>query len=372
MSNRLKILLVEPFFGGSHKKWAEGYKRHSGHQVEILSLPDRHWKWRMHGAAITLSERFRESDFAPDLVLATDILDVATFAANCRSKLGSIPIATYFHENQIAYPWSANDMDRQLQRDNHYGFINYTSALISNKVIFNSNYHMHSFLESLPEFLKQFPDHQNLNTVRSIEEKCSVVHLGLDLKRLDELKPRSLELRKRAVILWNHRWEYDKNPEAFFNSLYEIQNRGWDFNLVVLGERFNKYPSVFDEAKERLSEKIIHWGFADDESEYVRWLWESDILPVTSNQDFFGGSIVEAMYCNVKPLLPKRLAYPEHLPDRLHPTFFYNEGELTTRLQNWIKDVAVIRKQQTRTFVERYDWSEISSKMDRVLADLIE
>ena len=37
----------------------------------------------------------------------------------------------------------------------------------------------------------------------------------------------------------------------------------------------------------------------------------SDILPITSNQDFFGGSIIEAMYCETTPLLPKRLTYPE-------------------------------------------------------------
>ena len=38
-----------------------------------------------------------------------------------------------------------------------------------------------------------------------------------------------LELNKQkndcAVILWNHRWEYDKNPELFFTTLFDLDNR---------------------------------------------------------------------------------------------------------------------------------------------------
>jgi len=47
----MKILLVEPFFVGSHASWAKGYQQFSQHDVEILSLPGRHWKWRMYGGA---------------------------------------------------------------------------------------------------------------------------------------------------------------------------------------------------------------------------------------------------------------------------------------------------------------------------------
>ncbi|MCS5640060.1 MAG: DUF3524 domain-containing protein, partial [Candidatus Marinimicrobia bacterium] len=50
----MKILIVEPFLSGSHKAWAESYAKHSKHEVEIISLPGRFWKWRMHGGAVTL------------------------------------------------------------------------------------------------------------------------------------------------------------------------------------------------------------------------------------------------------------------------------------------------------------------------------
>jgi hypothetical protein len=41
----MRILLIEPYFGGSHKAWAQGYVTHSRHDVTLLTLPARFWKW---------------------------------------------------------------------------------------------------------------------------------------------------------------------------------------------------------------------------------------------------------------------------------------------------------------------------------------
>ena len=30
---------------------------------------------------------------------------------------------------------------------------------------------------------------------------------------------------KKPLILWNHRWEYDKNPTDFFKVLYKMQEK---------------------------------------------------------------------------------------------------------------------------------------------------
>ena len=37
----MKILLLEPYCGGSHRAWAEGYAAHSRNEVTLLSLPAR-------------------------------------------------------------------------------------------------------------------------------------------------------------------------------------------------------------------------------------------------------------------------------------------------------------------------------------------
>ncbi|MTI88939.1 MAG: DUF3524 domain-containing protein [Balneolaceae bacterium] len=369
---RLNITVLEPFFSGSHQKWAQGLQKHSHHNIEILSLPGRHWKWRMHGGAVSLAKAFNDTDFVSDLILGTSMLDLTTFLSLCRDKTAGIPTAMYFHENQLTYPWSPVDEDVDKQRDNHYCFINYVSALAADQVFFNSEYHRQSFLDALPEFLQQFPDKREKDNVDAIASKSMVLHLGMELSSMDAFQSSEKEKYADPVILWNHRWEYDKNPREFFEVLFKLQEEEHDFKLVVLGERTNKYPPVFDEAKAKLSEHILHWGYADSFEEYARWLWRADVYPVTSNQDFFGGSVVEAMYCNCYPLLPNRLAYPEHIPQKIHRDYLYENRELQARLESAIRDFMVLRQVDYQSMVKHYDWSAITDNYDRRLLQVVD
>jgi hypothetical protein len=83
----------------------------------------------MHGGAITIAKKFMTFRNMPDLILATDMLDLTTFLALTRGKTAQIPTGLYFHESQLSYPWSPEDRDVAQRRDRHYGFINYASAL---------------------------------------------------------------------------------------------------------------------------------------------------------------------------------------------------------------------------------------------------
>jgi len=278
----LKILLIEPFFTGSHKKWAEGFAQYSTHEVKILALKGHHWKWRMYGGAVTLAQRFLADDFQPDLILATDMLDLTTFLALTRQRTASIPIALYFHENQITYPWSPTDADVSLKRNNQYGFLNYTSALAADAVFFNSAYHKNSFLNALPDFLRQFPDYRNIETIEKIKAKSQVLNLGMDLQQFLPFKITSQN--QVPILLWNHRWEYDKNPGLFFETLFQLESENIDFQLVVLGKEYQKMPPIFNTVKEKLADKILHFGYAASFSEYAQWLWKADILPVTTEK----------------------------------------------------------------------------------------
>ncbi|MCB9267604.1 MAG: DUF3524 domain-containing protein, partial [Lewinellaceae bacterium] len=360
----------EPFLSGSHQKWAEGFRAHSRHDVRILSLKGRHWKWRMHGGAATLAEQFHQLNWKPGLILATDMLDVAAFLGLARQSAAHIPTATYFHENQITYPWSPADEDVSLQRDNHYGFINFTTALASGRIFFNSHFHLQSFLGGLPEFLKQFPDHHGLHRIEEIREKSEVLPLGLHLQELGlSEKP---EKAREATLLWNHRWEYDKAPEVFFRTLFRLKEEGVPFRLIVLGRSYRKAPEIFEAARHRLKEEILHFGYAKSRAEYARLLWQADILPVTSRQDFFGGSVAEAIFCNCYPLLPNRLAYPEHIPEEKHAVHLYeNEEELYSKLRDAVLRIGAIRERAAfRDFVARYDWSILVADYDKAFGQL--
>ena len=357
----MQIALIEAFYTGSHKRWADELQQFSSHQIDIFQLKGNYWKWRMHGGAITLANQFLEKAKQYDLILVTDMMDVALFKSLISEKYNNTPIALYFHENQLCYPWSETDRDVQQNRDSHYGFINFSSALVSDKIFFNSHFHKNSFLGALPNFLKGFPDYNELDSIKKIKDKSEVLHLGMDLQKFEKhkCKPHS-----KPLILWNHRWEYDKNPIDFFNALYKMQEKKLDFEVVVLGENFRKVPADFEAAKEKLKDKIIFMGYAESFKDYANWLWRAHILPVSSEQDFFGGSVVEAIYCGCHPILPNRLAYPEHLQNNKE-NFYNSFDKLCQRLENAIFKFKNLEKLDS--FVKKYDWASIINEYDKKL-----
>ena len=363
----MEILLIEPYYSGSHRAWADGYVRHSRHTVRVLSLPGRFWKWRMHGGAVTLARRFREGNHHPDLILATDMLDLTTFLALTRDLTHDVPVALYFHENQLTYP-----MRRGEKRDLHYGFINYASALLADAVFFNSSYHLESFYDELPRLLKHFPDHNELHTVAALRAKSEVLPLGLDLRRHDRYRE-SHPISDIPAILWNHRWEYDKNPQDFFKAVYALKGMGLRFNLVLLGESFRVKPEEFFEARERLTSEVVHFGYAEDFATYSAWLWRSDLCISTARHEFFGIATAEAVYCACYPVLPNRLVYPDLVPEYLHPVCLYDDfGGLVDRMRDYLtgerppaQDIEALH-----TRVAQFDWSEMVVRYDRRLEEI--
>ncbi len=367
------ILLLEGFGAGSHRSFANNLKKFSSHNVEILDLPGRHWKWRMHGGAVTLAENFMVSDYKPDFIFATDMIDLSLFLSLTRERTSGIPAILYFHENQFAYPWSENDSCRINGRDHHYGFINYTSAISADSVLFNSRYNMDSFLMGAEDLLRRFPDNKNLFTIDELKKKSRVLHLGIDLCKFDRFKPESKTQSQKPLILWNHRWEHDKNPEDFFKTLFKLADAGYEFEVAVLGEAFRNSPKIFTEAENFLGDRIVKFGYAESFEEYANWLWRADILPVSSIQDFFGISIAEAMYCETIPVLPQRLSYPSVFLNDSTEKFFYKKTpqDLLSLLKTTIDKFQTIDRTVFRKSVEKFDWNISIAKYDCIFEKLI-
>ncbi len=355
MAENLHIALIEPFFTGSHRQWAEGLQKYSSHRIEILSLPGRHWKWRMRGAAVTLAAEYTKSTQKPDLLIATDMLDLATFKGLSGVQ---VPTVLYFHENQITYPWSAQDPDSSLGRDFHYGFTNFTSALCADYLLFNSKYHQDLFFAELPVFLNKFPDFRPLDTVQTLPAKSALLYPGIDLQPAPG--------KRQHNIIFNHRWEYDKNPEEFFQLIEVLARRKLDFQLIVTGESFRKVPAVFQQAREKFADRINHWGYVDDISQYESLLQQATLAPVTSIQDNFGISVVEAAYCGATPVLPDRLSYSELFGGNyIYRDFDELVEQCVTVLE---KKPAVAGKAQSDA--GRFHWQNLIAEYDKTLLKL--
>jgi glycosyltransferase involved in cell wall biosynthesis len=361
----MNIWLVEPYYAGSHRAWVDGYQASSQHAVQPLTLPGRFWKWRMQGGAITLARKARARTDHPDLMLASEMVNLPVFLTLAGEHLRGIPVAVYFHENQLTYPLQPGE-----KRDLHYGFIHLVSALCADAVYFNSGYHLASFFDELPRMLKYFPDYNELRTVEELRAKSRVLALGLNLKRLDAYRPRA-RAAGPPLILWNHRWEYDKDPETFFRAIYALADEGLDFGLLLLGRSHRNQPAEFLEVRQRLPERIVHFGYAKNAATYGRRLWQADIVVSTALHDFFGAAVVEACYCGCFPVLPRDLAYTELIPAAHHDACLYADFDgLLDRLRWVITHVESARAFSVREHVARFDWDHMAPIYDKLLADL--
>jgi len=354
----LNILAIEPYYGGSHKAFLDGYAAHSRHRVELLTMPARKWKWRMRGAALRLAEMLPASGV--DAILASDYLDLAALAGLRPCLMSTVPKAVYFHENQLTYPLPDED-----ERDYHYGFTNITTCLAADRVIFNSRYHLESFLEAADKLIRRMPDCLPEGVPERIRERSAVIPVGVDLDSIDRLRadaaPRSGPLR----ILWNHRWEFDKGPEAFFDAMARLEEEGGAFELAVVGQEFRVRPPVFDRARERFAPRLRAFGYVESREDYLRLLLESDVVVSTASHEFFGIAVVEAVYAGCVPLLPDGLSYREILPPRLHPAHLYRtQQELLTRLSHWAAHPGEVRSMNLRDEMRRFGWERVAPLLD--------
>lgn len=372
----MKVLIISPYHGGSHQAWAEGYQQYGRNQTTLLTLPARFWKWRMHGGAITLARQYLDQQPQPDIILATDMTDLTTFISLTRHKIQGIPFVLYMHENQLTYPLPEDPDEgpmrrQQGERDLHYAFINVASMLVADHIMFNSTFHQQAFFTALPNFLKHFPEYNELDLIPELVQKSHVFPVGIDLQRFDTVEnPPSTS---PPLILWNQRWEYDKNPADFFNALYALVEEDFPFRLALCGENFRRIPTEFAEASIRLKNHIIHYGYANSER-YNSLLKEAALTISTAHHEFFGISIIEAIYCNTFPLLPNRLSYPELLPTDFHDTCLYDsQDDLIHKLRQAIqnpKDTAKTAANLAPHFL-KYDWHTIAPVYDQFLKQLV-
>lgn len=376
----MNVLALEPWFGGSHKRFLEGLKAHSQHRIEAVAMASRFWKWRMQGGAVTMARKalqLAEEGFEPDVIFATSMVNLPAFLAFTRHRFADVPVVMYFHENQLTYPLRAGQ-----ERDYTYAYINYLSCLAADRVVFNSAFHYETYLEALPVLLRAFPDYNHLNTVQEIRDRASVLHLGMDLAAHDafagDYQPHNWGPgMEPPIILWNQRWEHDKRPEAFFRMMNRLDDVGCRFRLILAGERFEEQPQEFEKAFERYAERILHYGYAEDFEAYSRLLHRADLVVSTAAHEFFGIAMMEAIYCGCHPLLPDRLSYPELIPPSLHapllhaPILYEDEEQLFKILFNILKGAdRPLPLATLRSIPQRLDWRTHVASFDTLLEEV--
>jgi glycosyltransferase involved in cell wall biosynthesis len=315
----------------------------------------------MQGAAATLAEQALRLDYHPDVVLATDMLNLPVFLGLARQKLSNIPTFLYCHENQLTYPLPPGE-----SRDLTYGMANWLSMLAADQVLFNSVFHLEDWFEELPRLLKHFPDYTHTHLVPVVREKAAVLPVGCDLRRLQRGQEETT-ISTVPLILWNQRWEYDKDPVTFFRAVDELVTEGYEFRIALAGSNVRQMPEEFEAARDRLGSRVIHYGHADHDT-YQRLLWEADIVVSTAIHEFFGIGVVEAIYCGCFPVLPRRLAYPELISPTFHNDCLYGSyQDLLSKLRWALTNTRQAQQmcKELQKEVDRFDWSKLAPEYDR-------
>lgn len=268
----------------------------------------------------------------------------------------------YFHENQLEYPRRpVTHGDADPARDFAFGWAQVLSCLAADSVAFNSAWCRDSFLDRVDRHMRTIPDSAQrvLGCADRIRARSRTLPFPLDdvsahavdgLLRRTELPDRPAaacaEARRPLVILWNHRWEYDKSPDAFFAALRWLLDKGLRFRVVVMGQRFAEAPPVFEEARRWLQEAglLLHWGYAPSRRDYVAWLCASDVVVSTAAHEFFGVAVAEAAACGAFPLCPAALSYPEIVPPARHGDHLYGgDGKMRKALRRMCFDPSPVR-----------------------------
>jgi glycosyltransferase involved in cell wall biosynthesis len=346
-----RILILEPYYGGSHKHFLEGLQENVKADYHIFTLSARKWKMRMQLSAPWFVEQVKAlpvSDQHFDCVLCSTFVDVAVLRSLLTGVSGwnrEARVLIYFHENQFVYP---QRFDQSIQHQ--FININFNSALAADGMAFNSEFNRKSFLNGCRSIMKLTSDMKLPGIIKRFTDKSRVLYPGIDFAEIDKVEwKKSLDI---PVIVWNHRWEHDKNPESFFHALEQLEQRGIDFRLIVLGQAFEKSPSCFVQARSKFKNKIVHHGFVPSYKQYIELLSQADIVVSTSHHEFYGISIIEAVRAGCIPVLPNRLSYPELFDKR----FLYSDDLLADKLEMVVKKQCRLSPEKAKAMTDQFSW----------------
>ena len=231
------------------------------------------------------------------IIFVSSMFNLCEFKA-LRPDLKDAKTVLYFHENQLNYP----KRKTEEERDFHFGWVEILSCLCADRIVFNSEYNMKTFIEEIPKVLNKVPTfgYDITKILKHIKDNSCILYFPLKVPtvhlKTENIKEISDE-SKPVNILWNHRWEYDKDPDAFFEAILKLAKHTKNFRVFVLGESYEEQPDIFDKAKKELEDLglIGYWGYCESKEKYYEILNSCHIVISTAIHEFYGVAIIEAV-----------------------------------------------------------------------------
>jgi len=444
-AKRINCIIINPFHGGSHKSFVDVLIRHFDEQpsssstpsIALFTLPGKKWHWRLLVSAahfantipleepissinnhISYNDHCHNSNGDDNGVLfTTSLLNLADLVA-LRPDLGRRHKILYFHENQFFYPNSAQNSNRNSttvtsnhhNHHNHhnnkkkkwseYGWAQIMSCLVADRILFNSQHNLATFLDGARRFLSQIPaPSRPTNVVQRIETKCSVLYYPIERSKFvnqrgsagmntntsisdddaDDADDATLVVPPLHVV-WPHRWEHDKGPEILLQLLRRLNQGTTPITVSIVGVRYPEAPSTFQEIGAEFwnngnpssrggSVHLTHFGGLDDKDEYLALLDSADIVLSTALHEFFGVAVMEGVVAGCVPLCPERLSYPELYPKEC---LYRTDNQMYKALHNYAQRPDIFRRHTSRQIlkkinVARFTMSTLGPKYQELL-----
>ncbi|XP_068543156.1 tRNA-queuosine alpha-mannosyltransferase isoform X11 [Anas acuta] len=322
-SRKMTVLLIEAFYGGSHKQLMDLLQEELKEDCVLCTLPAKKWHWKARTAALYFMQTVPPNPnyrFMPEHKLAhlENLIGVKSNGdayqfAGLPGQQKSRALGGLMKNSNVCHESGLCEAQPGLCTTQHEG--------------------LHSPLTA-PERLNKSEASESTNPCQEEDKQ----HLTFNLCNIWS----GMDYQQRPLhVAWPHRWEHDKDPETFFKVLLKLKEKELPFHVSVLGECFTDVPDIFSEAKKALGSSVLHWGYLPSKDDYFQALCTADVVVSTAKHEFFGVAMVEAVYCGCYPLCPKALVYPEIFPAE----YLYSTPEqLFKRLQNFCKRPDIVRK----------------------------
>jgi glycosyltransferase involved in cell wall biosynthesis len=175
----------------------------------------------------------------------------------------------------------------------------------------------------------------NAPLAKSLDAKCEVVGLPLDVERIDAC--RTDERWARPTVVFNHAPVASKNPELFVRVLHRVLPR---YDVQVLFTRRFAPTQPGGAAVTALAADFPEQVVLGNDlplRDYYRALWMAEFQVSTATHESLGVSTLEAMHTGTCCLLPRLGSYPEITGGHSDVLYDLGEGQLEERLVYFLK-----------------------------------
>lgn len=213
----MSLLLLEAFYGGSHKQLIDLFREHLKDCV-AYTLPAKKWHWRARTSALFFMQAIPAS---PSYRLLPDHKLMLRPKSSGIDDISTPQGQQHICPGGTVTPWPAESCTDEHEEG---PFSEPPAAAAKARCL---NPEPGGAASDQAEATSDSP-----NGGRGPPEAMVVK---------DEMtggKDRPLH------IVWPHRWEHDKDPELFFKTLLTLKQRGLHFQLSVLGETFTDVPGT--------------------------------------------------------------------------------------------------------------------------------